>query len=141
MLGTSGANDGLEMLSGSSSGPPLLEALPAKNRPALRWLEGNGGLLATGRTVSPSFHSGARPGGHRSQGGVFFRFADFTAFGLVPELLVVKEELFSGCEDEVSAAVNTLQNFVLEFHGKVLPSVRDPKPWRGLKMQLPPGPD
>jgi len=56
-------------------------------------------------------------------------------------LLVVEEQLFSGRKDEVSAAVNTLQNFVLEFHGELLPSARDPKPMDGDYLQLPKGPD
>jgi hypothetical protein len=32
----------------------------------------------------------------------------------------VEEQLFSRGEDEVGAAVNTLQNLVLEFHGELL---------------------
>jgi hypothetical protein len=35
-------------------------------------------------------------------------------------LLVVKEELFPGGENEIAAAVNTLQNPVLEFHCELL---------------------
>ena len=43
-------------------------------------------------------------------------FARFAAFGLVLELFVVKEQLFSGREQKLSATVDTLQHFVLEFH-------------------------
>jgi hypothetical protein len=43
-----------------SGGSPLLEALPAEDWPALRWLEGDGGLFSAGGTVGPSFHAGPR---------------------------------------------------------------------------------
>jgi hypothetical protein len=125
-LGTASANQWREISRSSRSGSPLLEALPAENRPALRRLKGNGGFLAADGTVGASFHSGVRPISDGSQGAVFSRFAGLTTFGLVLKLLVVEEELFSGREDEVSATVNTLQNLVPEFHGELLLSVRDP---------------
>jgi len=53
----------------------------------------------------------------------------------------VEEELFSGREDEFSAAVNALQNLVLEFHGELLPSARDSQAMDGDYLQLPPGQD
>ena len=37
----------------------------------------------------------------------------------------MEKQLFPSREDEVNAAVNTLQNLVLEFHGELLPSARD----------------
>jgi hypothetical protein len=36
----------------------------------------------------------------------------------------VEEQLLPGSKDEISAAVDTLQNLVLEFHGVSLPSAR-----------------
>ena len=85
---------------------------------------------------------GRVPEASGSQGdGRPFGLAGFATFGFVLELFVVEEQLFSGCKDEVSAAVNTLQNLVLEFHGELLPSARDPKPWTRVKLQLSAGPD
>jgi hypothetical protein len=45
-----------------------------------------------------------------------FLLASLAALGLVLELLIVKEKLFSGREDEVAPTVNTLQHLVLKFH-------------------------
>ena len=42
--------------------------------------------------------------------------AILTALGLVFELLVVKEKLFPGGENEITATVDTLQHLVLKFH-------------------------
>lgn len=52
-----------------------------------------------------------------SFGGSALFFAGFASFGLVLELLIVKKQLLSGCEDKISATVRTLQYPVLEFHG------------------------
>jgi hypothetical protein len=38
------------------------------------------------------------------------------AFGIVLELLVVKEKLFPGCENELVPAIHALQNPVYEVH-------------------------
>src|SRR5271157_6403445 len=115
--------------SGRGGGSPLLEALPTENWPALGWLEGDRGLLAAAGTVGPGFHSGTNPRGrsHAWRGNPF-GLADLATFRFVLEVFIVEEQLFPGCKDEVSAAVNTLQNLVLEFHGELLPSARDPKP-------------
>jgi len=43
-------------------------------------------------------------------------FAGLTAFWFVLELLVVKEKLFPGRENEVGPTVDTLQHLVLKFH-------------------------
>jgi hypothetical protein len=37
-------------------------------------------------------------------------------FWIVLKLLIEKEELFAGCEDEIAAAVGTLENLVDEIH-------------------------
>src|SRR5271157_2902095 len=140
-VGTSGANEWREMSGTGSGSSPLLETLPAKDRPALRRLKGNRGLLAAGGTVGPSFHPGTRRRKIRSYRGSTFGLARLATFGFVPELFVVEEELFSGREDEFSAAVNALQNLVLEFHGELLPSARDSQAMDGDYLQLPPGQD
>jgi hypothetical protein len=41
-------------------------------------------------------------------------------FGVVLELLVVEEKLLAGGEYEFSAAVNALEDSILEFHGRLL---------------------
>jgi hypothetical protein len=40
-------------------------------------------------------------------------------FGIVLELLVVKEKLLAGGEDKFSAAVVALEDSILEFHGRL----------------------
>jgi hypothetical protein len=115
--------------SGSGSGcrgAPLLETFPAEDRTALRRLERDRGLLAAAGAVGPGFYlrAAAGHGDRRAQSGSSPGLAGFATFGFVLELLVVEEELLTGGEDEVGAAVNALQNLVLEFHGEVLPSAR-----------------
>ena len=100
--------------------PPLSEAIATEYRPALSWTEGYRGLFAALRTdaVRLNFRMPlkilTRRCGpeHRHP----FRFAGFAAFRLVTELFIVKKQLFARGEDEVCAAVNTLQHPVLEFH-------------------------
>jgi hypothetical protein len=43
-------------------------------------------------------------------------FAVLAAFGFVLELLVVEKQLFTGCEHEIRATIDALQNLVLVFH-------------------------
>jgi hypothetical protein len=45
-----------------------------------------------------------------------FRLAGFATLWFVLELLVVKEKLFPGREDEITPTVDTLQHLVLKFH-------------------------
>jgi hypothetical protein len=42
--------------------------------------------------------------------------AGFTTLGLVLKLLVVKEQLLPGGEDEIGTAIDTLEYLVLKFH-------------------------
>jgi hypothetical protein len=42
--------------------------------------------------------------------------AGLATLGLILELLIVKEELFPGGEDELGPTVDTLQYLVLKFH-------------------------
>jgi hypothetical protein len=46
-----------------------------------------------------------------------FQLAGLAPSGQVLELLVVEENLFSGSEDKILAAIAALQHSVLEFHG------------------------
>jgi hypothetical protein len=39
----------------------------------------------------------------------------------------MEEQLFPRCENKISTAVDTLENLILEFHGELLPSARDPE--------------
>src|SRR5688500_1675509 len=95
---------------------PLLEALPAEDRTALRRAEGDGGLLAASRTVGRGFDPLAcRTGGARGTRRAL-RFAALTALGFVLEVLVGKEQLFSGRPEELGAAVHAVESFVLELH-------------------------
>ena len=48
----------------------------------------------------------------------------FAALGVILEILVVEKELFARSEDEFGAAINTLENLIREFHGR-LPRRRD----------------
>jgi hypothetical protein len=48
--------------------------------------------------------------------GHALRLTSLTAFGRVLELFVVKEHLFPGGKDKVSAAVDAGQYFILKFH-------------------------
>jgi hypothetical protein len=109
--------------SGSGCGALLHEALPTEHRPSLGRLERYRRLLAALRAGRAGFGLGegsaARGGrGGRTQHRDALGFAIFAALGFVLELFVVEEQLLASCEDEVAAAVNTLQNFVLEFHAR-----------------------
>ena len=98
-----------------------METFATENGTALGRSEGDGSLLAALRADRSSFNLGEalsrrmmrRCPQHRNA----FCLAGFAPFGFVLELLVVKEQLFPGREDEVGPAVNALQYFVLEFHG------------------------
>ncbi len=110
---------------GGSAGSALLETFPTEDWPALRGFERDGGLLATPGAIGPRFHLVVIAWRRGSQRGCPLGLAGFATFGFVGELLIVEEQLFARCKDEVSSAVDALQYLVLEFHGEVLPSVRD----------------
>jgi len=90
-----------------------LKTRPAKHWPALGRLKGDGGLHPAFRAGRPGF--GANP---RISTGAL-GFALFTTLGVVFELLIVEEELLTRRKDEVSAAVNTLEDSIREFHGRL----------------------
>jgi len=96
-----------------------LETFAAEDGTALGRPEGDGSLLATLRADGSSFDLGetlSRCTRRCPQHGDAFCLAGFAPLGFIFELLVVKEQLFPGREDEVGPAVDALQYFVLEFH-------------------------
>jgi hypothetical protein len=52
----------------------------------------------------------------RPQNGYALVFASLTSFRFVLELLIVKEKLFPGSENEVISTVDTLEHLVLKIH-------------------------
>ena len=95
------------------------EAFAAIYRPALGWLEGH-----------RSFPTALRAGGHgfrlgkaRGRGTRALGFTILTALGLVFEVLVVEEVLFSRCEYEICSAVYALEDAVLELRHTVRPVI------------------
>src|SRR6202007_1263400 len=95
--------------------PPLLKALPAEDRAPLRWLERNCRFGSTFRTDSPRL--GANPSGPRCT----FCLAVLAALRIILELLVVKEELFPGCENKFVSTIHAFQISVDEVHPASLP--------------------
>jgi hypothetical protein len=55
-------------------------------------------------------------GWNRSQNGNSLRLARLATLGFVLELLIVEKQLLSGRKDEIRAAIDALENLVLEFH-------------------------
>jgi hypothetical protein len=93
----------------------LLKTRPAKNRPALCRLEGNCCLRTTLRACRPRFRANSL----RSLGAL--GLALLAVLGVVFELFVVEEDLFARCKNELGSAVDTLEDSIGEFHGR-LPS-------------------
>jgi hypothetical protein len=86
------------------------EAFPAVYRPPLRRSEGHGGLTAALRASGHGFRLACtgRP-------GLPFALARFAALGLVLEVLVVEEVLFSRCENKFGSALGAFKNPILEL--------------------------
>lgn len=106
-------------LSGGCSSARL-ETFPAKNGAALRGTERNGGLFSASRARGLGLDFGIAIGlsgcGGRAQDRDPLGFASFATLGFVLELLIVKEKLFPGGENEITSTVDTLQHLVLKFH-------------------------
>src|SRR5262245_34047548 len=85
---------------------PLLEALLAEHRTTLSRTERNGGFLTACRARGLSLHPLTR---RRSSTGPVcpLCLARLAPLGLVLELLVGKEQLFTSCPDELRPAVHT----------------------------------
>ena len=111
------SGEGWGQLSGGSRSFALLEALTAKHRTSLRGLERYSGFPLASGANSLGFHPLIITAILRqSQRLGAFPPAVFAAFGFVFELLIVEEELFTGSEYKVGAAIHTLENLVLEVH-------------------------
>src|SRR5206468_8345827 len=99
---------------------PRLEAFPAKHRASLCRTEGDGGLLAAPRAGGLGLNLRVAIvlslGRRRTHHGQSLAFACLAAFRFVLELLVVKEKLLPGREDEIGPTVDALQHLVLKFH-------------------------
>jgi len=94
---------GRERLSGGCAGGfPAQEALPAKNRATLSRLEGNGCLPAALGAFRGGFGFSETGTGRTLALGL----ASFTALGLIPEILVVEEVLFSRSENKIRATIH-----------------------------------
>jgi len=90
---------------------PVQEALPAKDRTPLGGLEGNCGLPAALRTGGHGFHFGEAPGTRT----LALVLAGFAALGLILEVLVMEEMLFSRGENKIGATIHALEDAVLKF--------------------------
>lgn len=91
----------------------LLKARTAQYRPSLRRAERYGGVFTASRAL------GARLGAHPRTAIGALRLALLAALGIVLELFVVKKQLLASGEDELFPAINTLQDSICEFHGRL----------------------
>jgi hypothetical protein len=91
----------------------LLEAEPAKHRPALRGTKWNRRLLAACRA------SGARLSSNARTTVCTLSLALLATLGVVFKLFIVKEKLLSRGEDELITAIDTLEHSILKFHGRL----------------------
>jgi len=103
--------DALGGAGGSLSSLPALKALAAVDRTPLRRLEGHRSLPSALRAGSVRFGLGVT--GRRT--ALAFGLAGLAALGLVLEILIVVEVLFTRREYEVCAAIHALENAILKF--------------------------
>jgi hypothetical protein len=95
----------------------LLEALPAKDRPALRRTERHRSLFPALRTIR--FRFGAHRGIASSSAATTFRalgLAGLAALGLVLEALIREKHLFARSKYKLGATLRTLQDLIVVFH-------------------------
>jgi hypothetical protein len=107
--------------------PSCLEALPAEHRASLRGLKGNGGFLTALRAGSLGFRPYLAASGATAFGP--FGFACFAALRFVFKTLVGEKHLFACGKNELGATLGTLQNLIVEFHGRL--------PWTPIGQQGP----
>jgi hypothetical protein len=91
----------------------LLEAGPAKDRPALRGFEGNRGFGAALGACGAGF------GAHPLLSARALGLALLAVLGVVCKLLVVEEKLLAGREYKLGAAIYALQYSIYELHGRL----------------------
>jgi hypothetical protein len=86
----------------------------------LRRLEGHRGFPTALRAHGHGF----RFGESRTGGALALHFAVLAPFGLVLEVLVVEEVLFSRCKYEICSAINALENAILKLrHSNCAPFI------------------
>jgi hypothetical protein len=68
-----------------------------------------------------------------AQNGNSLGLTGLASLGFVLELFIVEEKLLPGCENEVGAAIDTLQNLILEFHGN---APFGPRPQHASNVEL-----
>jgi hypothetical protein len=105
-----------------------LEALPAEHRASLGGLKRNGGFLATLGASSLSFRPDL-PAASRATAFGPLGFACLAALGFVLKTLVGEKHLFASGKNELGATLATLQNLIVEFHGRL--------PWTPIGQQGP----
>lgn len=101
----------------SPAGALCLKTMAAKDWPPL------GGQEWNCRLGAALGASGARLGTNISCPGGPFSLARLTALGVVPELLLLEEQLFAGGKHKLTAAIDALQDLIGKLHLRVLPSL------------------
>ncbi len=114
-------------------GPALLEALPAKYRSPLRWAERHGSFFAALRAVGFCFRTHLQGGSVSSNTFGTSRLATFTSLWFVLETFIREKHLFAGRKYKLGAALRTLQDPVVVFHGAPLA----PKKGQGMGLLAP----
>src|SRR5450631_538806 len=102
---------------GGAGGFPAQEAFAAVNRASLGRFEGNRGLTAALRALRGSFGFG-KTGSRRTRA---LGLAGLATLGLVLEVLVVEEVLFSRCENEIRVAIDAFEHAVLKLRHGLFP--------------------
>ena len=96
---------------------PAQETLPAIDGTTLGRFEGNRGITAALRARGHGFGLGESPAATAASAGgtLTLGLTGLAALGLVLEILVVEEMLFSRCEDEIRSAIDAFEDAVLEI--------------------------
>ena len=105
----------------------MLKAFPAIDRTALRGFERNSCFPLAARADGLGFNTLVVASTLRQPEGLgTFGFAAFAPFGFVLKLFIVEKQLLASSEDEVGAAIDTLENLVLELHFERCPFLLHP---------------
>jgi len=107
----------LPLARGGARGLAAQEALPAVNRTPLRRFKRNRSLPAALR----AFGHGLGLRGTLTGSSLALGLACLAALGLIPEILVVEEVLFSRCEYKIRAAIHAFENAVLKLRHGLFP--------------------
>jgi hypothetical protein len=97
----------------------------AEDRATLRRVERDGRLLAALRTLHGDFDALPHPCGLRGGDGgqplILGLLAGLATLRLVPQSLVVKEELFTSRPDEILTTINAEYRTILKFYLHLIP--------------------